>query len=137
MIELARERESAGADAFLERLGSLRLRFTELAKTRDPELLEAVIGAFASHRFDLVDEPREYAEATSELLCLSLVASEVPERVIRALQDGVVRLSGVLAEEGVPQLFAQLLKRLRELARARQDAELRAWVDAVISALPE
>lgn len=121
----------------MERLGSLRLRFAELAKTRDPELLEALIGAFAGHRFDLVDEPSEYAEATSELLCLSLVASESPARVVRALQDGVVRLSAVLAEEGVPQLFAQLLKRLRELARQLQDTELRTWIDAVVAALPD
>jgi hypothetical protein len=137
VAELAAAREALGAEAFLERLGSLRLRFGELCENRPDTELKAELEDFAKHRFDLVDEPGEYADATSEVLSLSLVAADAPELVVRALQDSVVRLSAVLGIEGVPQLFAQLLKRLRELARQHQNLELRAWVDGVVAALPD
>lgn len=121
----------------MERLGSLRLRFRELRERRAESEMKAELEDFARHRFELVDEPGEYADATSEVLSLSLVAADAPELVERALQDSVIRLSAVLSVEGVPQLFAQLLKRLRELARQHQNTELRVWVDGVVAALPD
>jgi hypothetical protein len=42
----------------------------------------------------------------------------------------------VLTEDGVPRLFGQLLKRLRDLSRQTGDLELKAWLTGVADALP-
>jgi len=127
----------ADSDAFLEQVARLQQRFAELRPTRQELDLQIRCQAYAEHRFGLVDEAHEYARAAEELLALSLVLSEAPEVVAPALQRGVLRLSAVLSEPGVPRLFGRLLRRLRELARQSGSAELRAWVEGVVAALPE
>jgi len=127
----------ADADAFLAQVARLQQRFAELRPSREQLDLQIRCQAYAEHRLGLVDEAHEYARATEELLALSLVLSDAPEVVAPALQRGVVRLSAVLSEPGVPRLFGRLLRRLRELARLSGSAELRAWVDGVVRALPD
>ena len=134
---LGSEKVRADSDAFLERVAQLQRRFAELRPARDELDLQLRCQAYAEHRFQLVDEAHEYAQATEELIALSLVLSEAPGVVGPALQRGVVLLSATLGEPGVPRLFGRLLRRLRELARQSGNAELRAWVDGVVSALPD
>ncbi|HEU4577604.1 MAG TPA: hypothetical protein VFS67_05085 [Polyangiaceae bacterium] len=127
----------AAPDAFPERVAELRAQFAALRPSREAVELECRLLDYAEHRFALVDEARDYARATEELLTASLVLADAPELIGPALQRGVVRLSAVLAEPGVPQSFARLLRRLRELARQSGSADLRAWVDGVVAALPD
>ena len=102
-----------------------------------PEVeLIARLNDYAGHRFELVDDSTEYAAAGQEVLTLSQVLADAPLLVAPALQQTVVRLTSLLGEPEVPQLFGRLLRRLRELARQSGDPELKAWVDGVISALP-
>ena len=131
------EQARATPEAFLERVAGLRGQFAALRPSRDDVELQCRLLDYAEHRFALVDEAREYARATEELLTASLVLADVPELIAPALQRGIVRLSAVLAEPGVPQSFARLLRRLRELARQSGSADLRAWVDGVVAALPD
>lgn len=131
------EQARAAPDAFLERVAELRGQFAALHAVRDDVELECRLLDYAEHRFALVDEAREYARATEELLTASLVLADAPKLIAPALQRGAVRLSAVLSEPGVPQLFARLLRRLRELARQSSDSDLRAWVDGVVASLPD
>jgi hypothetical protein len=139
---LGPQQARAESDPFLERVAELGRRFSSLRNTdtesdRSDEVLQACLVAHAEHRFRLVDEAPEYAQATEELLTLSLVLSSAPELVAPALQRGIVLLSALLTEPGVPRQFGRLLRRLRELARQSGSAELQAWVDGAISALPD
>ncbi len=134
---LSTERQSTGPEAFFERVNELTARFTELRKYRSERTLLSALEGFAAHRFELVDDPSEYSLAADEVMVLSMVLAESAPLIIPALKRSVVILSGVLSEEGVPQLFAQLLKRLRELGRQSGDAELASWVKGVVSALPD
>jgi hypothetical protein len=139
---LGPQQARAESDPFLQRVAELGRRFSSLrsaetANDRSDEVLQACLIAHAEHRFRLVDEPAEYALATEELLTLSLVLSAAPELAAPALQRGIVLLSAVLTEPGVPRQFGRLLRRLRELARQSGSADLQAWVEGAISALPD
>jgi hypothetical protein len=139
---LGLQQARAESAPFLERVAELGRRFaglrnSETESDRSDEVLQACLIAHAEHRLQLVDEPAEYAQATEELLTLSLVLSDAPELVAPALQRGVVRLSAVLSEPGVPRQFGRLLRRLRELARQSGSLDLQAWVDGAIAALPD
>ena len=127
----------AAPEAFLERVAELQGQFAALRPRREDIELECRLLDYAEHRFTLVDEARDYGRATEELLTASLVLASAPELIAPALQRGVVRLSAVLSEPGVPQSFARLLRRLRELARQSGSDDLRAWVDGVVAALPD
>lgn len=131
------EQARAAPDAFPERVAELRGQFAALHAVRDDVELECRLLDYAEHRFALVDEAREYARATEELLTASLVLADAPKLIAPALQRAIVRLSAVLSEPGVPQLFGRLLRRLRELARQSGDSDLRAWVDGVVASLPD
>jgi hypothetical protein len=135
--QLGSSAAQADSEAFLAQVARLQQRFAELRPSREELDLQLRCQAYADHRLGLVDEAHEYAQATQELLALSLVLSAAPDVVAPALQHGVLRLSAVLSEPGVPRLFGRLLRRLRELARVSGSAELRAWVDGVVSALPD
>jgi hypothetical protein len=134
---LSGERQGTGPEAFFERVNELTARFAELRKYRSERTLLSQLEGFAAHRFELVDDPSEYSLAADEVMVLSMVLAESAPLIIPALKRSVVILSGVLSENGVPQLFAQLLKRLRELGRQSGDAELASWVKGVVSALPD
>jgi len=139
---LGPQQARAESDPFLEQVAELGRRFSSLRSAdtesdRSDEVLQACLVAHAEHRFQLVDEPAEYVQATEELLTLSLVLSAAPELVAPALQRGIVRLSAVLTEPAVPRQFGRLLRRLRELARQGGSVELQAWVDGVLGALPD
>jgi hypothetical protein len=92
--------------------------------------------AFAKKRFELVDDESEYAAVGREVLSLALVAEASPELLVPVLQQSVRASSDVLAAEGMPRVFGQLLRRLRELARRSGDKEAEAWVAGVIANLP-
>lgn len=139
---LGPQQARAESDPFLERAAELGRRFSSLRSStstsdRSDEVLQACLIAHAEHRFRLVDEAAEYAQATEELLTLSLALAGAPELVAPALQRGIVLLSAVLSEPGVPRQFGRLLRRLRDLARQSGSAELKAWVDGAIGALPD
>lgn len=139
---LGPQQARAESDPFLERVAELGRRFASLRSRQSEndlslEVLQACLIAHAEHRFKLVDVPEDYARATEELLTLSLVLSDAPELVAPALQRGIVRLSAVLTEPGVPRQFGRLLRRLRELARQSGSVDLQAWVDGAIGALPD
>jgi hypothetical protein len=134
---LSAERQATGPEAFFERVNELTVRFAELRKYRSERTLLSGLEGFAAHRFELVDDPSEYSLAADEVMVLSMVLAESAPLIIPALKRSVVILSGVLSENGVPQLFAQLLKRLRELGRQGGDTELVSWVQGVVSALPD
>jgi hypothetical protein len=134
---VAVEQTRSAPEAFLERVAELRAQFAALLPSRDEVELNCRLLDYAEHRFALVDEAGDYSRATEELLTASLVLADAPELIAPALQRGVVRLSAVLSEPGVPQSFARLLRRLRELARQSGSADLRAWVDGVVAALPD
>jgi len=123
-------------DAAWQRISALSERFASVrAKIPEVELV-ARLNDYAGHRFDLVDDAEEYAAAGQEILTLSQVLGDAPLVVAPALQQTLVRLTSLLGEPEVPQLFGKLLRRLRELGRQSGDPELKAWVDGVISALP-
>jgi hypothetical protein len=131
------EQTRSAPAAFLERVAELQGQFATLRAAWEDAELQRRLVEYAERRFALVDEAREYARATEELLTASLVLADAPELIAPALQRGVIRLSAVLSEAGVPQSFARLLRRLRELARQSGSADLRAWVDGAIAALPD
>lgn len=134
--ELSATRHARGPDAFLDQVNTLAAELQALRKYRSDRALSARLEEYAAHRFELVDDASEYALATNEVLVLSIVLAEAPELVTRSLQRAASILSGALREEGVPALFGQLLKRLREIARSTGDPGLKFWLDGVVSALP-
>jgi hypothetical protein len=125
------------SEAFLARIAAARARFTSLFQGVPAAALTRRWVAYAEQRFKLVDEPEEYGLATDELITLSLVLADAPLQVAPALQRGVVLLTNVLSEPGVPQQFARLLRQLRALARQSGDDQLRYWVDGLVRALPD
>ncbi len=125
------------SEAFLQRVADVRARAVSLCEHLPAAALTSRCVAYAEHRLSLVDEAEEYGLATDELITLSLVLADAPALAAPALQRGVVLLSNVLAEPGVPQQFARLLRQLRALARQSGDGELRAWIDGVVRALPD
>jgi hypothetical protein len=136
VIELSALRQTSGPEAFLAMLDELGAQFRELRKYRNDRALGPSLDAFAARRFELVDDPSEYALAADEVLVLSMVLGDAAELIVPALQRSVMTLSGVLAEDDVPRLFGQLLKRLRELARQTGNIELKGWLAGVVKALP-
>ena len=134
--ELSAVRHARGPDAFLHQVDTLGAELQALRKYRSDRVLSTRFEEYAAHRFALVDDASEYALAADEVLVLSIVSAEAPELVTRALQRSVSILSGVLIEEGVPALFGQLLKRLRDIARSTGDPALEHWLEGVVNALP-
>lgn len=134
--ELSAVRHARGPDVFLDQVGTLAAELQALRKYRSDRALSARLEEYSAHRFSLVDDPSEYALAADEVLVLSIVLADSPELVTRALQRSVSILSGALREEGVPALFGQLLKRLRDIARKTGDPGLKFWLDGVVNALP-
>jgi hypothetical protein len=137
VLALSEKQRSAHPDEFLQEVDGLRGELRSLQQSHSEELLRGCFEAFARHRFELVDSGEEYATACDEVLVLSMVASETPALCVRALQEAVITLSSVLAEEGAVRQFGNLLRRLRQLARQTDDAELKAWVAGVVSSLPD
>jgi hypothetical protein len=135
--DLAASLPLGDSEAFLERVAAVRTRAAELAGWVPAGTLRRRAVEYAERRLQLVDEAEEYGLATDELITLSLVMADTPALVAPALQRGVVLLSHVLSEPGVPQQFARLLRQLKALARQSGDGELRAWIDGVVSALPD
>jgi hypothetical protein len=133
---LGMERLGLGPDSFLERASELQAEFTALARYRADALLSSRLEQFVQHRFDLVDDASEYALAAHEAFILSLVLDGQRRLVVPALRRAILLASGHLLEEGMPQLFGQLLKRLRTFARTENDPDLKAWVDGVVRSLP-
>lgn len=123
-------------DVMLERVEDLAGLFAELRKYRQEQVLREALLGFARKRFELVDEASEYAAAGREVFSLALVAEAAPELLMPVLRQSVVALSEQLGADGVPRVFGQLLKRLRELARRSGDIDSRAWADGVIANLP-
>lgn len=137
VLALSEKQRGAHPDEFLPELDVLRAELKSLESSYPEELLQGCFEAFARHRFELADSGEEYAAAADEVLVLSMVSSEAPRLCIRALQEAVLELSSVLGEEGAVRQFGNLLRRLRQLARQTDDAELKAWVAGVVRALPE
>jgi hypothetical protein len=135
--DLAASLPQGDSEVFLARLAEVRARAASLSAYVPAGTMKRRSVAYAEHRMQLVDQAEEYGLATDELITLSLVLADAPLLVAPALQRGVVLLSNVLAEEGVPQQFARLLRQLRALQRQSGDAELRAWIDGVVRALPD
>jgi hypothetical protein len=135
--DLAASLPLGNSEEFLARVASVRGRAASLAAYVPAATFTRRCLTYAERRLSLVDEPEEYGLATDELITLSLVLADAPRVVAPALQRGVVLLSLVLAEPGVPQQFARLLRQLRALARQSGDGELREWIDGVVSALPD
>jgi hypothetical protein len=136
VLELSTERHQRGPDAFLAALEGLADDFRALRLYRGEKSLEQRLDSFVEKRFQLIDEPSEYALAGDEVLVLSMALGDFAQLSVPALKRALVRLSAVLVEEGVVTVFGQLLKRLRQLARQHHDAELEAWVRGVVNALP-
>jgi hypothetical protein len=136
VLELSAERHQRGPDAFLAALEGLADDFRALRLYRSEKSLEQRLESFVEKRFQLIDEPGEYALAGDEVLVLSMSLGSSEPISVPAVKRALVRLSAVLVEEGVPSVFGQLLKRLRQLARQHHDAELTAWVRGVVNALP-
>jgi hypothetical protein len=136
VTELSALRQGSGPEAFFARINDLASELGELRKYRTDRALGPRLEAFAARRFELVDDSSEYALATDEVIVLSMVLADVAELAIPALKRSVIILSAVLTEEGVPRLFGQLLKRLRDLSRQSGDIELKAWLTGVADALP-
>ena len=135
--DLAASLPLGNSEAFLARVAAVRGRAASLSAYVPATTLTRRCVEYAEHRLSLVDEAEEYGLATDELITLSLVLADAPVQVAPALQRGVVLLSNVLAEPGVPQQFARLLRQLRALARQSGDGELRAWIEGVVRALPD
>jgi len=136
VVALSADRHTRGPEAFLSTLDDLELTFRDLRRYRTEKILRERLEAFVVSRFELVDEAEEYALACDETLVLSMALGEAAWLSVPALKRAVDRASHVLTAPGVPPLFGQLLKRLRQLAKNHADAELEAWVRAVASALP-
>lgn len=136
VVALSADRHAKGPEAFLESVQELSGELSRLRKYRSERALGERLLAFADKRFDLVDDPSEYALASDEVMVLSMLLGDDAPLVFPALKQALQRLSAVLGEEGVPAAFKQLLRRLRQLARQHHDADLEAWVAGVIGALP-
>jgi hypothetical protein len=136
VLELSAERHQRGPDAFLAALDGLADDFRALRLYRNEKSLEQRLEGFVEKRFQLIDEPTEYALAGDEVVVLSMALGDFAAVSVPAVKRALVRLSAVLVEEGVPSVFGQLLKRLRQIARQHPDAELEAWVRGVVDALP-
>lgn len=136
VVSLSAERSWRGPEAFLEALEQLGREFAALRGQRSEAALGERLLAFAQKRFELVDEPDEYALACEEVLVLSMALGSAAPLSVPALKHALAIASTVLAEERVPPLFRQLLQRLRYIARQQGDTELAAWVRGVVSALP-
>jgi hypothetical protein len=137
IVELSARRHSRGPDDFLEALGELADTFRGLRRYRTEAALAPRLEAFVRKRFDLVDEASEYALAWDEVVVLSMALEASAALLLPALKRAIERMSSRLAEEGVAALFGQMLKRTRQLARQHGDAELAAWVQGVVNALPD
>ena len=127
----------ADSDAFLAQVARLQQRFAELRPRREELDLQIRCQAYAEHRFTLVDEAHEYAQAAEELLALSLVLSAAPEVVSPALQRGVAqrqvecrRLEGPAAVEardvalGLGREGVEVAHQLAELAQGCEAGEI-------------
>jgi hypothetical protein len=136
VIDLSARRHSRGPDEFLAATGELVSTFQDLRRYRTDKILTLRLQAFAHKRFELVDDASEYVLAWDEVMVLSMVLGESAPLVFPALKHAIHLMSERLAEEGVPALFGQMLKRARQLARQHADAELGAWVKGVVDALP-
>jgi hypothetical protein len=136
VVALSADRHARGPEAYLAAVHELADEFSALRKYRNERVLAERFMAFTTKRFELVDEPSEYALAGDEVMVLSMLLGDDVSLAFPALKQALERLSGVLGEEGVPAVFKQLLRRLRQLARQYHDAELEAWVAGVIGALP-
>ncbi|HWO12791.1 MAG TPA: hypothetical protein VNN80_25005 [Polyangiaceae bacterium] len=136
VVNLSAERHGRGPDAVIGSALELGHELEKLRKYRSDRVLCDRFEAFAKRRFALVDDPSECALAADEVLVLSLAAGDAAQLAVPAMQHAVRELSGALAEDGVPELFGQLLKRLQRLGRQHADRELLAWVEGVARALP-
>jgi hypothetical protein len=136
VVALSSDRHAQGPDALLAAVEELAEEFRRLRKYRTDRIVGERLTEFAEKRFDLVDDASEYSLASAEVMLLAMVLGEHASLAFPALKRVVHRLSDVLAEEGVPVAFAQVLRRLRQLARQHADTELEAWVAGVIGALP-
>jgi hypothetical protein len=136
VVDLSARRHNRGPDEFLALLEGLGETFRGLRKYRTDKTLTHSFDAFARKRVDLVDEPSEYPLAWDEVMVLALALGDSVSLVFPALKHTIDLMSSRLSEEGVPALFGQMLKRTRQLARQHADAELGAWVNGVIDALP-
>jgi hypothetical protein len=137
IVDLAGARHGLGPDAFIAGLEEQAEQFRRLLPYRTERALTQRLSAFARKRFELVDDPSEYALATEELMLLAAALGGSAPLVFPALKATLELLSGQLAEEGVAALFGTLLKRTRQLARQHGDTELEAWVRGVVNALPD
>jgi hypothetical protein len=136
VLELSAERHLRGPDAFLAAIEGLAEQFRALRLYRNEKSIEQRFESFADKRFQLIDEPEEYALAGDEVLVLSMALGDSAPVSVPALKRAMIHLSAVLKEENVPTVFGHLLKRLRQLARQYQDKELEAWVLGVVKSLP-
>jgi hypothetical protein len=136
VVALSADRHARGPEAHLTAVQELADEYTLLRKYRSERVLGDRFLAFTDKRFDLVDDPSEYALASDEVMVLSMLLGDDVPLAFPALKQALQRLSAVIGEEGVPAAFKQLLRRLRQLARQHHDAEIEAWVAGVIRALP-
>ena len=136
VVDLSARRQSGGPDEFLAALAGLTETFRILARYRTDVALAQRLGDFVRKRFDLADDPSEYALAWEEVMVLALALDTAVPLVFPALKRTIEWLSARLGEQDVPPLFGQMLKHTRRLARQHGDAELAAWVQAVVDALP-
>src|SRR5688572_3750752 len=137
LVDLAATRHQLGPDAFIAELDQRAEQFRRLLPYRTERALTQRLSTFARRRFELVDDASEYALATEEVMLLSTALQTSAKLAFPALKDALELLSGKLGEEGVVPLFGRLLKHTRQLARQHGDAELSAWVQGVVNALPD
>src|SRR3954469_14406405 len=102
VLELSAERHQRGPDAFLAALEGLADQYRALRLYRSDKSIEQRFESFAEKRFQLIDEPTEYALAGDEVLVLSMALGDAAPVAVPALKKAVARLSGVLLEENVP-----------------------------------
>jgi hypothetical protein len=136
VVDLSARRYSQGPDEFLAAIEGLAEDFRGLARYRTDAALAQRLEQFVRKRFDLVDDPSEYELAWEEVMVLALALESAVPLVFPALKRLIERISALLGEEGIPPLFGRMLQRTRQLARLHGDAELAAWVQGVVNALP-
>jgi hypothetical protein len=136
IIDLSAGRYSRGPDEFLTAIEGLAENFRALARYRTDTALGQRLQQFVRKRFDLVDDPSEYALAWEEVMVLAMALERAAPLLFPALKRLIERISALLGEEDMPALFGQMLKHTRQLARQHGDAELAAWVQGVVNALP-
>jgi hypothetical protein len=137
IVDLSATRHQLGPEAFIAGLEDRAEQFRLLLPYRTERALTQRLSAFARRRLELVDDASEYALATEEVMLLSTALESSAPLAFPALKATLELLSGKLAEQGVPALFGKLLKHTRQLARQHGDAELEAWVQGVVKALPD